>query len=267
MSTTQFLTSRLLPTTIVGVILLILAFPIIVVLVVSFSSANYLTFPPPGFSFKWYKAYFGSTDSLQSTWLSFWIAASDVLLSTTLGALCAVGITRLPRSLRVFATGLILSPLIVPGIMVAIGVYYFFSRYGLIGTPIWIVLAHTYLAVPFVVTSVSSSLAGLDPRLEQAALSLRGPSRRILAGDAATDPSRSPGRALFAFITSFDEVIVALFLSGFGAVTLPRRMWDDLRLEINPTIAAVSTLTILLGVLLLGSAHFLRRRSEQLRTV
>lgn len=268
MSTTQFLTGRLLPTTIVGLILLFLAFPIIVVLVVSFSSANYLTFPPPGFSFKWYKVYLGNADWLESTWLSFWIAALVVLLSTTLGTLCAVGITRLPRPLRVFATGLILSPLIVPGIVVAIGIYYSFSRYGLVGTPLAIVLAHTCLAVPFVVTSVSSSLVGIDPRLEHAALSLgatpTGAFRQV------TLPLIRPGvlvGALFAFITSFDEVIVALFLSGSGAVTLPRRMWDDLRLEINPTIATVSTLTIVLAVLLLGTAHFLGRRSEQLRTV
>ena len=157
---------------------------------------------------------------------------------------------------------LIVSPLIVPGIVAAIGIYYAFSRYHLVGTPIGLILAHTCLAVPFVVTSVSASLAGFDRRLEQAALSLGatpwGTFRQV------TLPLIRSGvlvGALFAFITSFDELIVALFLSGSGAVTLPRRMWDDLRFAIDPTIAAVSTLTILLTALLLGGAQILRRRS------
>jgi putative spermidine/putrescine transport system permease protein len=258
---------RLLPPTIVGLILLFLAFPIIVVFVLSFSSASYLTFPPPAFGLKWYAAYFGDADWLRTTWLSIWVAVAVVVLSTSLGTLAAVGITRLPRSLRVLVSGLILSPLIVPVIVVAIGIYYAFSRYGLVGTPIAIVLAHTSLAVPFVVTSVSASLAGIDPRLEQAALSLGATPGGTFW--QITLPLIRPGvlvGALFAFITSFDEVVVALFLSGAGAVTLPRRMWDDLSFQIDPTIAAVSTLTVVLTALLLASAHFLRKRNEILRT-
>ncbi|MFB6421596.1 ABC transporter permease [Bradyrhizobium tunisiense] len=259
---------RCLPATIVGLILLFLAFPIIVVFVVSFSSANYLTFPPPAFGFKWYLVYFGSADWLRATWLSFWVAAAVVGLSTTLGTLAALGITRLPLPLRLAATGLILSPLIVPVIVVAIGVYYTFSHYGLVGTPVAIVLAHTCLAVPFVVTSVSASLAGLDTRLEQAALSLGATPGGTFW--QITLPLIRPGvlvGALFAFITSFDELVVSLFLSGSGAVTLPRRMWDDLRFQIEPTIAAVSTLTVVLTALLLATAHFLRKRTQQLRAV
>ena len=165
------------------------------------------------------------------------------------------------------AAGLILSPLIVPVIVVAIGIYYAFSRYGLVGSPVGLVLAHTCLAVPFVVTSVSASLAGIDPRLEQAALSLGATPRGTFF--QVTLPLIRPGvlvGALFAFITSFDELVVALFLSGSGAVTLPRRMWDDLRFAIDPTIAAVSTLTIVLTVVLMGCAHLLRRRAERMRT-
>jgi putative spermidine/putrescine transport system permease protein len=255
--------ARFLPAAVVGLILLFLAFPIVVVFVVSFSSATYLTFPPPGFDLRWYEAYFGSEDWLRPTWLSLWVAAAVVVLSTLLGTLASLGIARLPRALRVLATGLVLSPLIVPVIVVAIGIYYAFSRYGLVGTPIAMVLAHTCLAVPFVVTSVSASLAGIDRRLEQAALSLgatpAGTFRQV------TLPLIRPGvvvGALFAFITSFDELVVSLFLSGSGAVTLPRRMWDDLRFAIDPTIAAVSTLTIVLTAALLGGAHLLRKRAE-----
>jgi putative spermidine/putrescine transport system permease protein len=259
--------ARLLPTTVVGLILLFLAFPIVVVMVVSFSSASYLTFPPPAFGLKWYAAYFGSADWLQPTWRSLWIATAVVVLSTGLGTLAALGIGRLPRALRILATGLILSPLIVPIIVVAIGIYYAYARYGLVGSPVGMVLAHACLAVPFVVTSVSASLAGIDPRLEQAALSLGATPRATFF--QVTLPLIRPGvlvGALFAFITSFDELVVALFLSGSGAVTLPRRMWDDLRFQIDPTIAAVSTMTIVLTVALMASAHLLRRRTELLRT-
>ncbi|MBN9088573.1 MAG: ABC transporter permease [Reyranella sp.] len=259
--------NRILPAIAVGLILLFLAFPILVVVIVSFSSATYLTFPPPAFGLKWYAAYFGSADWLRPTWLSLWVAGAVVILSTTLGTLAAIGIARLPRALRLPVTGLILSPLIVPVIVVAIGIYYAFSRYGLVGSPFGMVLAHTCLAVPFVVTSVSASLAGIDPRLEQAALSLGATPRATFF--QVTLPLIRPGvlvGALFAFISSFDELVVSLFLSGSGAVTLPRRMWDDLRFQIDPTIAAVSTLTVALTVLLMAGAHLLRRRSEQVRT-
>jgi putative spermidine/putrescine transport system permease protein len=251
----------------VGLVLAFLAIPIMVVLIVSFSSASYLTFPPPAFGLRWYRAYFSNDDWLRPTVLSIWVGLAVVALSTTLGTLASLGIARLPRPLRIFASGLILSPLIVPVIVVAIGIYYAFAAYGLVGTPIAMVLAHTCLAVPFVVTSVSASLSGIDPRLEQASLSLGAtPAGTFFQ---VTLPLIRPGvlvGALFAFITSFDELIVALFLSGQGAVTLPRRMWEDLRYAIDPTIAAVSTLTIVLTTILLGSAHYLRKRAEQNRT-
>jgi putative spermidine/putrescine transport system permease protein len=253
--------ARLLPATLVGLILLFLAMPIIVVVVVSFSSAGYLTFPPPAFGLRWYTAYFGSADWLRSTWLSLWVAACVVVLATLLGTLAAVGIGRLPKALRVPASALIVSPLIVPVIIAAIGIYYMFARYGLVGTQIGLVLAHTCLAVPFVFISVSASLAGIDPRLEQAALSLGATPYGSFF--QITLPLIRPGifaGALFAFVTSFDELVVALFISGSGAVTLPRRMWDDLLYQIEPTIAAVSTLTIVLTVILMGSAHALRKQ-------
>jgi putative spermidine/putrescine transport system permease protein len=253
---------RLLLAILVGLILLFLALPIVVVIVVSFSSAAYLTFPPPAFGLRWYAAYFTSDDWLRSTWLSVWVAACVVALATLLGTLAAVGIGRLPRRLRVMASALIVSPLIVPAIVAAIGIYYVFARYGLVGTPVGLILAHTCLAVPFVFISVSASLAGIDPRLEQAALSLGAtPSGSFFQ---ITLPLIRPGLlagALFAFVTSFDELIVALFVSGSGAVTLPRRMWDDVLYQIEPTIAAVSTLTIVLTVALMGCAHLLRKRA------
>jgi putative spermidine/putrescine transport system permease protein len=242
-------------------VLLFLGLPILIVALLSFSSASYLTFPPPALGLRWYQAYLGSRDWLHSTWLSLAVAACVVVLATSLGTLAALGLMRLRGPTRAFVAALIVSPLIIPGIIAAIGIYYAFSRYHLVGSPVGLVLAHTCLAVPFVVTSVSASLAGLDRKLEQAARGLGatpwGTFRQV------TLPLISPGvlvGALFAFITSFDELIVALFLSGSGAVTLPRRMWDDLRFAIDPTIAAVSTLTIVLTAAALGGAHLLRRR-------
>ena len=254
--------TRMLPVTLIGLILAFLALPIVVVIVVSFSSAAYLTFPPPTIGLRWYNAFFASDDWLRSAWLSIWVAASVVVLATFLGTLAALGIARLPKALRVVASALILSPLIVPVIVVAIGIYYAFARYGLVGSPVGLILAHTCMAVPFVVTSVSASLSGIDPRLEQAALNLG--ATPIGAFFQITLPLIRPGvlaGALFAFITSFDELVVALFISGSGAVTLPRRMWDDLQYQIDPTIAAVSTLTIVLTIVLMGCAHLLRKRA------
>jgi putative spermidine/putrescine transport system permease protein len=256
---------RIVNASAVTAVLLFMALPILIIVILSFSSATYLTFPPPAFGVRWYREYLGSDEWLAATWLSLSVAASTVLLATVLGTLAALGLARLPPVLRNLAAALILSPMIVPVIVVAIGIYYAYAQYGLVGSPVGLVLAHTCLAVPFVVTSVSASLAGLDRRLEQAALSLGatpfGTFRQV------TLPLIRPGvlvGALFAFITSFDELIVALFLSGSGAVTLPRRMWDDLRFEIDPTIAAVSTLTVVLTASLLAIVHLTRQRGRRM---
>jgi putative spermidine/putrescine transport system permease protein len=248
---------------VVVLILFVMIVPIVVVVVLSFSSASYLTFPPPAFGLRWYKEYLGSRDWLAATALSIEVGVSVVVSSTILGTVAALGLARLPPTTRMLATGLILSPLVIPVIIVAIGEYYAFARYGLVGTPLGLVLAHTCLAVPFVVTSVGASLAGFDRRLEMAALGLGatpvGTFRQV------TLPLILPGvmvGGLFAFITSFDELVVTLFLSGANAVTLPRRMWEDLRYALDPTIAAVSTLTIAVTVVPLLWMHWIRRRER-----
>ncbi len=252
---------RVLGGALVGAVLLFLALPILVVAALSLSSASYLRFPPPGISGRWYAAYFGSADWLASTALSLGVAAAVVVLSTGLGTLAAFGLARMPPRLRAAAGALILSPLIVPVIVVAIGTYYAYARYGILGSPAALVVAHTCLAVPFVVTSVGASLSGFDRRLERAALSLGatrwGTFRQV------TLPLIRPGvlvGALFAFITSFDELVVALFVSTGRTVTLPRRMWDDIRFAIDPTIAAVSTVTVAVTVMLLAAAYWARGR-------
>jgi putative spermidine/putrescine transport system permease protein len=184
-----------------------------------------------------------------------------------MGTPAAIGLVRGNFTGKKLANALILSPVIAPGIIVAIGLYFAYAQYGLVGNPLALVLGHTALAVPFVVINVSSALYGVDRRLEYAALNLGatpwGTFRQV------TLPLIRPGifaGAVFAFITSFDELLVALFLSGSTAVTLPRRMWEQIRFDIDPTLASVSTLLITATTGLMISAELFRRRSERLRT-
>lgn len=252
---------------ITGLVLLYLVFPIFVVIPVSFSSAQYLAFPPPGFSTQWYEKFFDRQDWIDAMFLSLRIGLITAILATVLGTAAALGLVRGRFRGRNTINAFLVSPLIIPGIIVAIGVYFFYARLQIVGSPWALALAHTSLAIPFVVINVSATLYGFDERLEYAAMNLG--ANRWQTFWHVTLPIIKPGvfaGALFAFITSFDELIVALFISGTGAVTLPRKMWDGLRQEIDPTIAAVSTLLITVSVLTLLSAELLRQRSERMRT-
>jgi putative spermidine/putrescine transport system permease protein len=248
-------------------VLFYLIFPIFVVVPLSFSSASYLQFPPPGLSLQWYRKYFDRSDWVDATWLSIWVATLTALLATALGTMASLALVRGRFKGRNVINAFMVSPLVIPGIIVAIGVYFFYARVRIVGSPLALALAHTALALPFVVINVSATLYGFDERLEFAAMNLG--ANRWQTFRHVTFPIIRPGvfaGALFAFITSFDELIVALFISGTGAVTLPRKMWDGLRQEIDPTIAAVSTLLIVTSVAILMSAEILRQRSERMRT-
>jgi putative spermidine/putrescine transport system permease protein len=251
----------------VALIFFYLLFPILVVIPLSFSSGKYLTFPPPGFSLQWYANFFSRADWTGSAWLSIWVGFAVTALSVLLGTPAAIGLVRGNFIGKKLANALILSPVIAPGIIVAIGLYFAYAKYGLVGNPLALVLGHTALAVPFVVINVSSALYGLDRRLEYAALNLGASPWATFR--QVTFPLIRPGifaGAVFAFITSFDELLVALFLSGSTAVTLPRRMWAQIRFDIDPTLASVSTLLITATTCLMISAELFRRRSERLRT-
>ncbi|MEZ4529594.1 MAG: ABC transporter permease [Thermomicrobiales bacterium] len=259
--------TRIILYVITGLVLFYLIFPIFVVIPVSFSSASYLQFPPPGFSFQWYQKYFDRADWIDATFLSLWIACVTAILATILGTMASLALVRGKFWGKNLANAFMVSPLVIPGIIVAIGVYFFYARIQIVGSPWALALAHTALALPFVVINVSATLYGFDERLEYAAMNLG--ANRWQTFRHVMFPIIRPGvfaGALFAFITSFDELIVALFISGTGAVTLPRKMWDGLRQEIDPTIAAVSTLLIVTSVAILMSAEILRQRSERMRT-
>lgn len=259
--------SRILLYIVCGLVFFYLIFPILIVIPISFSTAQYLTFPPPGLSLRWYHSFFGQSSWLSATFLSFWVAVTVMILATILGTLASIGLVRGRFPGRDLVNTFIVSPMVVPAIIVAIGIYFFYARVGIVGHPIALVTADTGLAVPFVVVNVSATLYGFDERLEFAAMNLGANRWRTFW--KITLPIIRPGilaGALFAFITSWDELIVALFLSGTGAVTLPRKMWDSIRFQIDPTIAAVSTLLIVITMSLFLSAEMLRRRSERLRT-
>lgn len=252
---------------VVGLVLFYLIFPILVVIPLSFSSATYLSFPPPGFSLQWYENFFARSDWMSAARLSVWVGLSVMVLATVLGTPAALGLVRGRFPGKKVINAFILSPLIAPAIIVAIGIYFFYALIGLVGNPFALVLAHTALAVPFVVINVSATLQGFDERLEYAAMNLGATPWRTFW--QVTLPIIRPGvlaGAVFAFISSFDELVVALFVSGTGAVTLPRKMWQSIRFEIDPTIAAVSTILIAFTGALFLAAELLRRRSERLRT-
>src|SRR5689334_18229815 len=230
-------------TIVAALVLLYLVFPILVVVPLSFSAGTYLSFPPPGFSLRWYENFLSRSDWLGAASLSLWVGGAVMVSATALGAPAALALVRSSFPCKNLLTGFIISP------------------------PFALVIAHTALAVPFVVINVSATLQGFDERLEQAAMNLGATPWRTFW--QVTFPIIRPGvlaGALFAFISSFDELVVALFVSGTSAVTLPRKMWESIRFEIDPTIAAVSTILVVLTGALFLSAELLRQRSERLRS-
>jgi putative spermidine/putrescine transport system permease protein len=256
--------TRLLVWTLAALVLVFLIFPIFVIVPVSFTSSPFLQFPPPGFSLRWYERFFGRPQWVDAAVLSLWVGAVVMVLSTILGTAAAFALVRGRMRARRWLNSFILSPLIVPGIVVAIAIYFFYARLYLVGTAVGMILAHTALAVPYVVVNVTATLYGFDRRLEQAAMNLGANRWRTFR--YVTLPVIRPGvfaGALFAFIASFDELIVAIFIAGTGAVTLPARMWEGVRMEVDPTIAAVATIMIAISITAFLSAALLERRARQ----
>ncbi len=258
-------THRHLVTFAAALVAFFLVFPIFVIVPVSFSSSDFLQFPPPGLSLQWYEQLVTRDVWLDSALLSFSVGVAVMILATLLGTAAAFATVRGKLKNRRLISAFILSPLIVPGIVVAIAIYFFFSRIGLVGTPLGMIFAHTALAVPYVFVNVTATLFGFDRRLEQAAM-ISG-ANRWQTFRYVTLPVIRPGMmagALFAFIASFDELIVAIFIAGTGARTLPARMWEGVRMEISPTIAAVATVTIIISIAAFMTAAFLEKRAAKL---
>jgi putative spermidine/putrescine transport system permease protein len=264
-----------------GAILLFLITPILVIIPLSFNAEPYFTYPMPGFSLRWYEDFFVGEQS--SVWHlaiknSIIVAIFATLIATFLGTVAAVGLSNARLPGKTLLMGILISPMIVPLVITAVGMYFFYSIIGI--TPqqlaeIWsglhlipIILAHAALGTPFVVITVTATLVGFDRSLTRASASLGASGVRTFF--KVTVPLVLPGMisgALFAFITSFDEVVVVLFLAGIEEYTIPRRMFSGIREQISPTILAVATILVIVSIFLLTTLELLRRRNERMRGI
>jgi putative spermidine/putrescine transport system permease protein len=238
---------RVLVHALAGLTLGFLILPILAVVPASVNPLSHLRIPPPGVSGRWYREFFRDPEWLTSLGTSLRVALLTTAIALVLGILAALGLERLGQ---VF-TGLVLAPLIVPVIMTSVALYYVGQRAGLVGTTIGMAAGHALMALPFVVLNVGVSLHGLDPMLPRAAAGLGASPWHAFR--TVTLPLILPGvigGAVFAFITSFDEVVISIFLAGVGAKTLPVKMWEVIRVEITPVAAVASTLFVALTVVL-----------------
>lgn len=256
--------------TIVGLVLFFLIFPILVTIPLSFNvepffsfTEGMLRFDPAAYSTKWYVEFF--TDHKWNIALknSFYFAIMATILATILGTVAAVGLASDRMPYKSLITAILISPMIVPLVIIAAGMYFFYSVIGIVGTDFSIIVAHAMLGTPFVVITVTATLAGFDKSLIRASSSLG--ANPVTTFFHVTFPLIRPGvisGALFAFVTSFDEVVLIIFLADPDQRTIPRQMFSGLREQINPTILAAASLLILISILLLFTIEILRRRAE-----
>jgi putative spermidine/putrescine transport system permease protein len=236
--------------------------PMLVVIPMSFTGAKILSWPPEGFSLQWYAKMIDDPQWSRGFGNSMQVAILTALLSTVLGTLAALGIVRGRFPGKSLANALILSPLIVPVIIIAIGFFAFYSITRLTGSLPGLVLTHTALAVPFVIINVGAVLRTMDRNLEMAAASLGADPVRTFW--RVTFPIILPGvvaGALFAFITSWDEVVVSIFMTSTRFRTLPVEMWEQVRQVVDPTVAAVATVVMVVTTTLLLFVFVARRQA------
>jgi len=256
-------------------VLFFLILPILVIIPLSFNAEPYFTFTkgmvmldPGAYSTRWYHEIVANENWVLAIKNSFFIGICATILATGMGTLAAVGLSSEYMPFKRPVMALMLSPMIVPLIIVAAGMFFFYTKFNMAGTYAGLIVAHAALGVPFVIITVTATLTGFDRSLYFAGLSM-GASPLKTFFDVVF-PMIRPGvisGAMFAFVTSFDEVVLVLFLAGPGQRTIPRQMFSGLREQINPTILAVASLLILTSVLFLITLEYLRRRSERLRGI
>lgn len=252
---------RVLVVAFAAAILLFLIAPIFIIVPLSFSQDPFFTLPVREYSLRWYEDLFGNPRWLDAMLNSALAAVLTTILATTLGTLAALGIARPDFPARRVVMALLISPMIVPVVIVAVGSYLFFGQFGLTNTRAGLVLAHTALATPFVVITVTATLSTYDTNLTRAAHSLGASGASAFF--RVTLPMILPGvisGAIFAFATSFDEVVVALFLTAAEQRTLPVQMFSGIRDQINPTIMAAATMLLALSVCLFAALALLTRK-------
>lgn len=249
-----------------AVLLAFMLVPLLIIVPMSLTSGNTLTFPTPGWSWRWYGELFADPRWLASFWNSVAIASLVTLISCILGIPAAIGLAwgRFPGKRLIYA--IVAAPLVVPVVIVGVAAFSFFATLGMVGSRFSIVLAHTAMAVPVVLTTVMASLASFDRTLVRAAASLGAGPIRILFRIVL--PIIAPGvlaGSIIAFIISFDEIVVASFLSTADQRTLPRMIFSGVRESISPAIAAVAVLLTILSGLLLALIGIVQRRGERLK--
>lgn len=245
-----------------GLALLFLIAPVVIIALISFDDSRYLSFPPKSFGLRWYRRVLEDPEWRNSLLVSLQVAALTMILATTTGFFAAMALVRTASRRKMSIYAFLLTPMIVPNIVVAIAFYIAFARLGASGSILAMAVGHAVLALPLAVVIMTSFFQGLDERYEQAALNLGASRWQTLR--LVTLPLAWPGiasAALFSFLTSFDELLIALFLSGIRAQTLTVRIWNSLSLQLEPTIAAVSTLLIGMTIVILALNAVLQRGS------
>ena len=271
-----------------GFVFFFLIAPLVAIIPISFSVSPFMIFTdgmlawppdPEAWSLRWYRYMVGiCTDKNLTTpcsnkWMigtvnSFFVGFVSTFFATALGTLAALGLSRPHMPYKGLIMSILISPMIVPLIITAAGMFFFYSKLGLTHTYTGLILAHTALGTPFVVITVTATLTGFDNNLIRASQSLGGDTMKTFF--KVIMPLILPGvisGALFAFITSFDEVVVVLFVGSVEQVTIPRQMWAGLRQEISPVILCMATCLVALSIGLLTTVELLRRRSERLRGI
>ena len=250
---------------IAGFVLVYLLFPVLVVVVISFSSVGYLRFPPPALSLRWYDKLLGTPAWVESFWVTLQVGSLTMLLSTLLGVPAAFALIRLPLRGKAALNALLLMALITPSIIKGLAIYLFYVPFGLVNSVVGLACAHAVSALPYVVINVGASLKGYDEALERAAI-IHGasPLRAILR---ITLPIISPGilvGAVFAFLSSAQELLVAIFVLGTVRKPLAVKMWEGVRVSVDPTIAAASTGVIVLAMAAFVTAALLQKRARRM---
>ncbi|MCS6810828.1 MAG: ABC transporter permease [Tepidimonas sp.] len=245
-------------------VLAYLVLPIVAIVPLSFSDSSFLAYPIESWSLRWYRELAAAPEWARAARNSFIVAPAATVLATVLGTLAAMGLARARFPGKELINSLIVLPMVVPVIVVGVGSYLYFARLGLNDSYLGLILVHAALGAPFVVTTVTATLQNFNPNLVRASLSLGASPWQTFV--RVTLPVIAPGvisGALFAFATSFDEVVVTLFLAGPQQVTLPRQMFTGIRENISPTIAAVATLLTLFTTALMLTLEWLRGRSRR----
>ena len=271
-----------------GVVFFFLIAPLVAIIPISFSKSPFMLFTegmmswppdPEAWSFRWYRYMVGiCTDKNLTTpcsnkWMvgtvnSFFIGFVSTFIATALGTMAALGLSRPQMPFKAIIMSILISPMIVPLIITAAGMFFFYAKVNLVYTFTGIILAHVALSTPFVVITVTATLVGFDTNMTKAAQSLG--ARPIKTFFKVIMPLILPGvisGALFAFITSFDEVVVVMFMASLNELTIPKQMWAGLRQETSPVILCMATCLVALSIFLLTTVELLRRRSERMRGI